>query len=187
MVGNSYPGPGRPKIQKLAGVENRGAALVELAIALPLLIMLMVGMASAGAAYNNQLALTHSAREAGRYAATLPVTNFASTQDWLDEIAASTVDNASGTLSPGTPGLRVCVAYVHPAGSLAIDQTQSRTDVGGTVTYSGSLCFADARPNDERRVQVSVARSVDFSAVFFSTTLTLDSEGVSRFEAAGGF
>jgi hypothetical protein len=144
-------------------------------------------MASAGAAYNNQLAITHTAREAGRYAATLPVTNFADTQAWLDEIASSAVDNATGTLNPGTPGLLICVAYVHPDGSLAIDQTQSRTDVGGTVSYSSSACFADGRPNDERRVQVSVARDVNFSAVFFSRTLTLDSEGVSLFEAAGGF
>jgi hypothetical protein len=149
--------------------------------------MLIVGMASAGAAYNNQLALTHAAREAGRYAATLPVTNFADTQTWLDEIASSAVENGTGSLNPGTAGLQICVAFVHPDGALALDQTQSRTDIGGTVSYSSSACFADGRPNDERRVQVSVARDVNFSAVFFSSTLTLDSDAVSLFEAAGGF
>ena len=46
--------------------DSRGAALVELAFALPILIMLLVGMVSAGIAYNHQLALTHSAREGGR-------------------------------------------------------------------------------------------------------------------------
>lgn len=187
MVGHFGTGNGRPAIEKSERQHSRGAALVELAIALPILIMLIVGMVSAGVAYNNQLALTHAAREAGRYAATLPVTNFVDTQAWLDEIAASTVDNATGSLNAGTPGLTICVAFVHPDGALALDQTQSRTDVGGVVTYSASPCISDGRPDDERRVQVSVARDVDFSAVFFSTTLTLDAEAVSLFEAAGGF
>lgn len=187
MVGDFRTGTGRPKIRKSIRDVSQGAALVELAIALPILVMLIVGMASAGAAYNNQLSLTHAAREAGRFGATLPVTNFASTQDWLDAVATSAVDNATGTLNSGTPGLRICVAYVHPNGALALDQTQSRTDVAGSVSYSGAPCFADSRPNDERRVQVRVERTVVFGAVFFSTDLTLDSQGVSRFEAAGGF
>lgn len=80
----------------------------------------------------------------------------------------------------------ICVAYVHPNGVIATDQTTSRTDNGGAPTYDSAPCFADGRPNEERRVQVAVARDTDFNVLLFSSTLTLDSEAVSRFEAAGG-
>ncbi|MFP4074753.1 MAG: TadE/TadG family type IV pilus assembly protein [Actinomycetota bacterium] len=171
--------------------DSRGASLVELALALPLLVMLLVGMVSAGIAYNNQLALTHAAREGGRYAATLPVTNFASPsmENWLDEVAAQVIEDATGSLDPGVEGRYICVAYVHPNGDLSTDSTKSRVEDSSGVTYSDppAPCFADGRPNDEQRVQVEVRRGSDFNVVFFSTTVNLDSEAVNRFEAGVGF
>ena len=166
---------------------DRGAALIELAFALPLLMMLILGMASAGIAFNHQLALTHSAREGGRYAATLPVTNFVSMNAWLDAVALGVLDDATGSLGPGVPGHFICVAFVHPNGVAPTDQTNSRTDSGGPPIYASNPCFADGRPAAERRVQVVVGRDTDFNALFFSSTLGLGSEAVNRFEAAGGF
>jgi hypothetical protein len=166
--------------------DQRGAALVEMALVLPLLLMLLLGIVSAGIAYNHQLSLTHAARESGRHGATLPVTNFGSMSAWLDVVAQRAMDDATGSLDPGVPGFFLCVAYVHPNGTTALDSTQSRTG-GTTGSYAGSSCFTDGRPADERRVQVVVARDVDFNALVFETTLTLDSEAVSRFEAGFGF
>lgn len=166
---------------------NRGAALVELAFALPLLIMLLVGMVSAGIAYNHQLALTHSAREGGRYAATLPVTDLGM-DGWLTEIISQTVDDATGSLGSGVPGRYVCVAYVYPNGVSANDQTTRKVlDTSGLQPSETSLeCYVggDGRPDTERRVQVVVARETDFNAVVFSSTLTIDAEAVNRFEAS---
>ena len=166
---------------------DRGAALVELAFALPLVLMLILGMVSGGIAFNHQLALTHSVREGGRHAATLPVSNFGSMDAWLDAVALGVVDDATGSLGPGVAGHYVCVAYVHPDGVVSTDQTRRRIDDGGVLSYDGSPCFVDGRPDAERRVQIAVARDTDFNALVFSTTLTLDSQAVSRFEAAGGF
>ncbi len=167
--------------------DERGASLVELAFALPLLIMLLVGMVSAGIAYNHQLALTHAAREGGRYAATLPVTNFGSMNNWLDEVATQVAGDATGTLSSGVPGRYICVAYVHPNGTLSTDSTKSRVEDSSGVSYPSTPCFADGRPGDERRIQVEVGRDTDFNVVFFSATVNLDSEAVNRFEAGVGF
>lgn len=167
---------------------DRGASLVELALALPLLVMLLVGMVSAGIAYNNQLALTHAAREGGRYAATLPVTNFADMEAWLTEIAGQVEVDATGALNPGIPGREICVAYVHPEGAVSSDQTARLiVDNSGSTFTSGADCFEDERPDDERRVQVATRRDTDFNVVFFSTTISLDAEAVNRFEAAFGF
>ncbi len=166
--------------------RQRGAALVELALLLPLLLMLLLGIVSVGLAYNHQISLTHAARESGRFAATLPVSNFGSLEAWLDAVSAQTVENATGSLDPSTPGLVICVAYVHPNGTLATDSTASRVDTAGVVTYPNAPCFPDGRPSTERRVQVRVERDIDFDVVAFSRTVTLQSDAVSRFESALG-
>lgn len=170
-----------------AARQERAAALVELAIALPLIVMLVVGMVSAGIAYNHQLGLSHAARDSGRFGATLPISNYSDIDEWLDEVATAAVADATGTLGVGLPGHYVCVAFVHPAGTLENDETRRRIDDGGSVSYADDLtCFDDERPISERRVQVAVRRDTVFSVVFFSTTLTLSSDGVNRFEAALG-
>lgn len=164
--------------------DHRGAALVELALALPLIVMLIVGIVSAGIAYNHQLSLTHAAREGGRYAATLPVTNFANINAWLDDVAAHVVVDSTGTLAAGTPGYYVCVAHIDPAPA---GTTQRRVNNAGVVSYDGNPCFADfgaGTPADLRRVQVRVGRDTDFNALVFSATVSLDAEAVNRFEAA---
>lgn len=172
--------------RKWAG--ERGAALVELAFALPILIMLAVGLVSSGIAYNNQLALTHAAREGGRYGATLPVNNFASLNAWLDEVVAQTVADGTGSLDVGVPGRYICVAYVYPVGTdegFPNDQTaRKEISESGTVEDGGQCMMTDGRPDDERRVQVVVGRETEFSVVFFSSTLDLDAEAVNRFEAS---
>lgn len=169
--------------------RDKGAALIELAFALPLVIMLIVGMVSAGIAYNHQLSLTHAAREGGRYAATLPVTNFANMGDWLTEVIDQTVIDATGSLDAGVPGRYVCVAYVHPDGVVASDQTARLIlDSSGLGTVQiGQDCLTDGRPTSERRVQVVTGRETNFNVVFFSTRVDLDSEAVNRFEAGLGF
>lgn len=166
--------------------DDKGAALIELAIVLPMILMLIVGMVSAGIAYNHQLALSHAAREGGRFAATLPISNYASTDAWLDAVAQAVGDDATGTLGAGAPGRYVCIAFVHPNGTLSSDTTRRRIETAGAPAYGDATCFADGRPDSERRVQVQVRRETDFSVAFYSTTLTLESEGVNRFEAAIG-
>jgi len=168
--------------------ESRGASLVELAFALPILIMLLVGLVSSGIAYNNQLALTHAAREGGRYAATLPV-NPGTMDNWLETVINQTVADATGALDPSVPGRYVCVAYVHPNGTAAGDTTTRRISntSGLQASEGGQQCYtSDGRPPTERRVQVVVGRNADFSVVFFSSVLNLDAEAVNRFEAALG-
>lgn len=48
--------------------SERGATAVELALLLPVLIMILVGTFEFGLAYNNYLAITHAAREGARMA-----------------------------------------------------------------------------------------------------------------------
>lgn len=165
-----------------------GAALVEFAIVLPLLLIVVFGIISFGLIFNDKLSLTDGAREAGRFGATLPVTNFASPgdpmQQWLDAIASRAVADAAGSLDAGVPNRTICVAYVHPLGTAGVDKTRQRFESGGVVVYPFEPCFDDGRPDDERRVQVRVGRDTDLEAIFFSSTITLTADSVTRFEAS---
>lgn len=173
--------------------SDNGAAVVEFAILAPLLVMLLFGIVSAGLAFNNSLSLAHSAREAARNAATLPVSNFTGIpgvdpiDGWLAAVVSQAIEDADGSLDDGVPGRSICVAFVHPNGTLADDTTRSLTrDAAGVDIYANSDCFADTRPAGERRVQVLVAREVEINVILWSTDITIDEQGVSRYEAAFG-
>lgn len=168
---------------------ERGASLVEFAIVMPLVLMLVIGLVSAGIAYNEKLALTHAARETARFGATLPISNPVyptNLNQWLDALAVRAVDDATGSLDPAAPGYSLCVAYVYPDGTGADDQTRKRVDTGGGPVFSAGTCFADGRPDEERRVQVQASQNTDFEALLFSTTVTLTSRATARFESSLG-
>lgn len=164
--------------------RDRGAALVEFALVMPLLMALLVGAVTAGVAYDRNNSLNNGARESSRFGATLPVTSGLST--WLNDVADVARDSTAGELEAMDPGQRICVAYVYPSGAGADDQTVRVVEVAGVRTVTvGSTCFTDGRPADERRVQVRLQRDTDFDAVFFTSTLTLDTRSVVRFERGG--
>ena len=159
-------------------LNDSGAALVEFALVLPLLMMIVLGMVSAGVGYNRKITMTHAAREAARYGATLAVDVPGTLDAWLDGLYQRVVDDAAGTLDSATPGLAICVAYVHPGGS-GEDRTRSLSTGG---VRADAPCFLDgARP--ERRVQVSAARDHEFEALFFRTTISIGSDAVAKYEA----
>jgi hypothetical protein len=139
--------------------------------------MIVLGVASASVGYNRKIAITHAAREAARYGATLPVAVPGTLDAWLADVYQRVVDEATGTLDAGTPGLKICVAYIHDGGS-GEDQSRSLTNVGPP----GTNCFNDgARP--ERRVQVLIERDHEFDAFLFRKTVTIGTDAVARYEA----
>ena len=164
--------------------EERGAALVEFALILPVVVMLALGIVSGGAAYQAKLSLSNGAREGARYGATLPLENYASLNDWLDNVSAVAVGAIDDGLPASTPGRIVCVAYVYPLGTATNDRTTRRTMTTSTTpTYSNTPCFTDGRPTSERRVQIKVTRNASLNTGFFEIGVTLSGKGVARFEA----
>lgn len=169
------------RLRGIATSSERGAQLIEFALILPILLSLLFGIVSGGVAFSHNLSIDNAARETARYAATLPVGS--SLDTWLQQVADVAVATATGSLDTGQAGRQVCVAYVHPDGSSAADQTRRVVvDPLGTSTFSNQPCVADTRPNDERRVQVELQRDSDLIVFYFSRTVTLTSQSVARFE-----
>lgn len=150
--------------------------MIEFALVLPVLASLGLGTITAGAAYDRKLTMADASNTASRFAATLPLTTYASTDDWLDDVHDLVVERTGSDLHAGTPGRRVCVAFVYPDGTGA-EATRSRTVTDSdTPAYTPNPCFVDGLPNSEARVQISVARSdaIDVVAATFPVTISQD-------------
>ena len=160
---------------------EEGASLIEFALILPILAALLLGIVTVGLALNGKNSINNAARESARYGATLSVDTTMSA--WLDDVADVAIRSATGQLDNGIDNRTLCVAYVYPAGTAATDRTAKvEIDPAGVRNYTLGQCFADGRPNDERRVQVSAARDTEILALFFIRDVTLDAESVARFE-----
>ncbi len=161
-----------------------GAALIEFALFLPILLMVLVGTVTGGVAFARAHSLDNAAREGARFGATLPVNGDLTT--WLNDVAAVAQAAATGDLEDGLSGREICVAYVYPDGTGAADQTMSLTiDEAGTPSTAAAWCFDDGRPPTDRRVQVATQRSSFFNAIFFQRDLTLTGRSAAQFERVG--
>ena len=162
--------------------------------------MLIFGILTGGAAYEQKIAITQAAREGARYGASLALNQAFTSGTWASNTQQLVIDRASGDL--GVSGATVCVSLVEgssgsgtgvyvvgpssspptprPKANYTTNQgadnnTPTPCDVNETYPTTGS--------DPGRRVQVRVSRPGKLEAVGFSATLTLTAKATSRFEA----
>lgn len=160
--------------------SERGAALVEFALILPVVAMITFGMLTAGMAYNHKMDLTHAAREGARYGATVPLAQCTPTSNcggrtWAQLVQSVVAERSFGAVTAS----QVCVALVSGTGSPA-------SPVGSTYTTKadGSACYDDGNGDTGNRVQVSLQKTDDkIDAVFFEYNLTLTSKATAKYES----
>ena len=149
------------------GTGERGAALVEFALLLPVLVSLVLGAITGGAAYNRQLSLTNAVREGSRFAATLP-----GSASWASDVQTRTVDAAGGDLASTD---QVCVQLVNGASVIYEALGSECTTMTAPTVTAGPECVVKvwARRLNGDKLQV----------FFFTSTLSLKSQSVARLEA----
>jgi Flp pilus assembly protein TadG len=154
------------------GRDERGAALVEFALILPLVMALILGLVSGGAAYNRKISMNGAVREGSRFAATLDGSGSFVTGTWAGDVQARTAELSTGDLTTA----QVCVKLVDAA-------------TGATVTgggYSAGTCSGEpAKPPTATSgcvIKVWAARPDKLQVMFFSADLTLTAKSVARYE-----
>ncbi|WP_298585390.1 TadE/TadG family type IV pilus assembly protein [uncultured Kocuria sp.] len=114
--------------------SERGAAAVEFALVVPILLALVLGIMEFGRAYNAQISLTHAARETAR---TMAITNV-----WTDAVthgvgAAPSLDLESGDFTPSlttcTPGQQIQVTVTQ--------NLQTITGIADDLTLTGKAAM----------------------------------------------
>lgn len=164
------------------GGSERGSALVEFALILPVLMSLLLGTVTGGMAYNRKLAMTGAVREGSRFAATLDAPT---TAGWAADVSARTIGLSTGDLS--STDSSVCVKLVKVTALPATVGTVSNyyTTPAGCGTNAsdepavptGGLSVGDCL------VKVWAQRPARIQAILFSSTITLKARAVARYEA----
>ncbi len=167
----------RPSIIKRSTHDERGAALVEMAFVLVLLVTLLVGTITSAVAYGRDNSVQNAAREASRFAATLPGAVSPVPTTWFDDVRTVAQAAAVGDLDPAVPGRSICVAVGNGTTWESMTYTTTNTGTSGTTE-----CYADGRGADEGRVQVVVSRDTSIQAVIFTIDVSLNREAVARYE-----
>ena len=105
------------KRHKMRG--QRGQTMVEFAIVLPIFLMLLLGIAQGGIAFNNYVQLTDATRAGARYGAPLACSGSCNRSSLVTTKVKSSAANLNtsqvgvtitSTWQPGTD-LRVCASY----------------------------------------------------------------------------
>ncbi len=94
--------------------DERGVALVEFVLVLPLILLLMLGMIDFGKAFNYWNDETHLANEAARQAVVDSCPSCTGSQkinDWIRTEADTGELMNGGTQSISSPGVRVCIWF----------------------------------------------------------------------------
>lgn len=159
---------------------------MEFALVLPLFMMLMLGMFTGGVAYNQDISLTHAAREGARYGATLPKGTVAPSA-WLAAVSTRIEEAAAGELdavtTPAT-GHYICVALVDGSGALqGVSPNQYSYRSPNTPTSVPDRCYVDGVVDPSfGRIHVLVGRPGRIQLLVTRMTLNLSSRATARYE-----
>ncbi len=140
---------------------DRGAALIEAALVLPILLLLTMGIWSTARAWNVNNTLEHAAREAARYGATIDPWDGGTSPGAV--IAISDADLQASAISPSD--VTDCVELIADAVSPACDPHVNNS---GTDQVFVKLTYPD----------------YTLQFLFFSVDVTLTAVAISRFEAS---
>lgn len=142
-------------------IGEKGAALVEAALVLPILLLLTLGIWSTARAWNVNNTMEHAAREAARYGATIDPWDAGTSPGAIITVANDDMSNSA----IDTTAITKCAEFVVDTGSPTCDSHVNNT---GTDQIFVKLTYPD----------------YTLQFLFFSVTIDLEATAVSRFEAS---
>lgn len=166
----------RARSSRVPARAERGAALVEAALVLPMLMMLTLGIWTTARAWNVHNVLDHAAREAARYAATTPDSLavldpiargevLAASIAWSDVSGCSTIIQGGAIVESATAG----------SGITVVD-----SPAGYCIPLGGS---PGQDPTTDDRAQIKlVVQDFRLDFILFSFEVDLTAQAVSRLE-----
>ena len=145
------------------GASDRGAALIEMALVLPFLMLLVVGIWTTARAYNVKNTMDHAVREAARYGATVDPWD-GSSPTAVRALVDGELNNAA---IPTAAVNTLCIEQVL--------ETGDGCDLGSGPEVTNA-------PADQVVVKIEYP-DYEMDFVFFSTTVDLESTAIARWES----
>jgi Flp pilus assembly pilin Flp len=156
--------------------DDRGAAMVEFALVMPLLVTFLLGAFTTGLAINDGLQLTHSAREGARYGASIPEDEVFSSGTWAENVRTLVIERFGDGLATSD----VCVSLVIGSSPGVPLSSAHTTKSDGTACYDDS-----AAGMIDLRVQVAASKPAAIYTAFYTHDMTLSSEAIAKHESNG--
>ncbi|HUQ62135.1 MAG TPA: TadE family protein [Acidimicrobiales bacterium] len=154
------PSRGRPRILRRS---ERGSALVEFTMVLPLLMALALGTFTGGTAYFRKISIVDAVREGARYGASLPVPTAGGYASWEASVKSRVAQASGGELESAS----VCAKLVNANGG---------SDCGVTDPPGA------AAETTVRLVKVSASKNATIEFFFYTKTSALSGKVAARFE-----
>ncbi len=132
------------RLPLLSGVRDRGAAAVEFALMLPLVLLIIFGLVDFGRALNTQITLTQAAREGARLASfgqpsATVISRTQSAATGLNvpssDITVATCPQNAGPSQDGTVTISYPFSFVTPVSAIA---ALFSTTVNGSYTLTAT-------------------------------------------------
>ena len=116
--------------------RDRGAAVVEFALVVPVLLVLVLGIAEFGRAYNIQTTLSGAAREGVRVMALDNTSSAVSAARSKAKAAAPSLDLADSQINV-SPGAAPCASGTQVTVTISYPMTFLTTFFGSSITLTG--------------------------------------------------
>jgi Flp pilus assembly protein TadG len=165
--------------------RSRGAVVVEFALVLPILVALLLGVTTAGLAYNKKLNMTYATREGARFGATVPPSQTWTSGTWASNVRDLVVARSGGDLTTAD----VCVSLV--VSSSATTSAVYSPSASFTTKGDGTACLNDTYPqfsvsDNGLRVQVTSTSLARIElAVWKPVDAILTAKATARSETTG--
>ncbi len=148
--------------------DQRGTALTEFAIVLPVFVAFLLAVVTGGTAYSSKVGVVEAVREGARFGASLRLgTGQTAVADWEAAVKNRVVSASGGEIALAS----VCAKLVLPTGG---------TDCGQSDPTGAS---AESTVN---LVKVSASKDVTLEFFFFRTTKTITGRLTARYERDTG-
>jgi Flp pilus assembly protein TadG len=149
-------------------------ATIEFALVLPIFLVLLLGIVSAGMVWNTRLQMGHATREGARHGAAIPVEQVFTSGTWAENVRQVIVDRSAGDLDLAD----VCVSLVEEVTPVVWE-----SDHDYTTKADGTACFDDSDTGDDSlRVQVAASTTRTLETGLWSRELDLDTTATARHE-----
>ena len=141
-----------------------GVAAVELALVLPVLVMLLFGMITTGLAYNDHISVSNAAREGGRLGSALDYSTNPSS--WASSVQ-SRVQQVYFNAASSLPTSDICVALVASDGTVLASTSGYATDCGTVPSSPAAMasgsCVVKVWVTKPAHISLVITPDMDFN------------------------
>lgn len=116
--------------RRIPARSEHGAAAVEFALVVPLLLLLLFGMISTGFVFNDHLSVTNAVREGARFGSSVDFTSATWATDVRDRVKQTYFNEVDKGTARDLTNAEICVKIVN----------SSHTVVTGSTQWTGSDC-----------------------------------------------